>query len=851
MARHRSLLLLIACFVRLTSLAQGGYFQQEADYTIDVTLHDPQHTLDGAISIRYHNNSSDTLTYIWIHCWPNAFRNDRTAFSEQLLGNGRTDFYFSDKQQRGYINRLAFKVDGLDAEMQDHPQYIDIIKVILPRPLPPGGMATLTTPFHVQLPYNFSGNGYVRSSYQITHWYPEPAVYDAHGWHPMPYLGDDTYYSEFGSYDVHITVPPGFKVAASAELKDSTGRTFHYNRDHIDGFAWYADRHFHFDHDTVRLPSGRVIDVYAYYTTKGWKNGIDSIKHAIRFGSALFGEYPYETATVIQTVGNSTDDQIDNCWFPGSNTRRYPWLSAGLKTYYENRYRPKNENLAALYTSAVEKKDPPISTSSEDFTAANYHNIAHTKAAIWLKMLEDSLGTPLFDSCMQAYFRQWRFKHPYPDDFKAIIENVSHKNLDGFFALLDAKGSLPPMPAHRRIKPVFGWNLNHTDSIQYLGIAPALGYNEYDHILVGAVIHNFNLPPAPVQFFLAPLYGTVSHRLEGVGGLFWTVYPDHGLQKIRLGIGGSRFSTTSAVDSNGHNIYGGFYKVTPSLRIVFPRSDPRSTRELALEWKTFLIGENMLDDYVRKTADSMYYPTAGKYGFRYLNQLSFDICDKRALYPYNASLRFQQASNFYRLDFTGNYFFNYAKGGGLDLRVFGAKFGYLASGSSSAGISRYEPKLTAVRGDEDYTYSNYFIGRSEFIGLASQQIMERDGNVHLRTDLFQGLQGRSDNWVASLNLRTTLPRQIVPEWLPLKLFFDAGTYAEAWTDNPPTSHFLYAGGFELDLLHDVLRIYAPLVYSSDFSNQLKTVPDQNSFWKKISFSIDLGNIDLHKIIAGK
>jgi hypothetical protein len=154
-----------------------------------------------------------------------------------------------------------------------------------------------------------------------------------------------------------------------------------------------------------------------------------------------------------------------------------------------------------------------------------------------------------------------------------------------------------------------------------------------------------------------------------------------------------------------------------------------------------------------------------------------------------------------------------------------------------------------LRGNEDYAYSSYFIGRNEYTGGASQQILMRDGDLKLRTDLFQSLQGRSDNWVASINLRTTLPRAIAPEWFPLRIFFDAGTYAQAWQNNPPTSHFLYVGGIELTLLHDVVRIYAPLVYSSDFSTQLKTVTDQNTFLKKLSFSIDLQKIELRKLLG--
>ncbi len=168
---------------------QVNYFQQEVNYKIDVTLNDVDNTLDGFEIINYTNNSPDTLHYIWFHLWPNAYKNDRTAFSEQLLQLGRTDFYFSDEAKRGYINRLDFKVDGITAELEDHPQYIDVAKLILPAVLLPGQSIKITTPFHEKIPFNFSRGGYVDNTYQITQWYPKPAVYDNKGWHPIPYLG--------------------------------------------------------------------------------------------------------------------------------------------------------------------------------------------------------------------------------------------------------------------------------------------------------------------------------------------------------------------------------------------------------------------------------------------------------------------------------------------------------------------------------------------------------------------------------------------------------------------------------------------------------------------------------------
>ena len=307
----------------------------------------------------------------------------------------------------------------------------------------------------------------------------------------------------------------------------------------------------------------------------------------------------------------------------------------------------------------------------------------------------------------------------------------------------------------------------------------------------------------------------------------------------------------SGTDSSGHALTGGFYKVVPSIRLIFKNKIARSQLEKSLEFKTFIIGEKNFD-YVLKSSDNMYYPQEQKYSTRYLNQLSFNIEDYRVLYPYTASFQAQQSNDFYRIQFTGNYFFNYAKAGGLELRFFAAKFGYIGDKTTQKEFetTNYQPKLTAVRGTEDYTYSNYFIGRNETTGFSSQQVMMRDGGLKLRTDLFQGLQGRSDNWVASLNLNTTLPNNLFPIRLPIRIFFYLGTYSEAWGSAPPTSRFLYVTGFQISVLKDILNIYIPIVYSSDFSNSFKTVPEENTFWKRISFSIDLQQIKLRKI-SGK
>ncbi|HZH96780.1 MAG TPA: hypothetical protein VEY06_12885, partial [Flavisolibacter sp.] len=160
----------------------------------------------------------------------------------------------------------------------------------------------------------------------------------------------------------------------------------------------------------------------------------------------------------------------------------------------------------------------------------------------------------------------------------------------------------------------------------------------------------------------------------------------------------------------------------------------------------------------------------------------------------------------------------------------------------------------------DYTYSNYFIGRTASFandgtvvnnaGVAAQQIMIRDGGLKLRIDQYEFLQGRSQDWVAAINLTSTLPKAILPLSVPLKLFLDIGSFSEAWNANAETGKFLYVGGLQLSVVKGIVNIYVPLVYSNDFKTYLKTLPQQNTLTKKITFSIDLHRVTAKKL-AGK
>jgi Peptidase family M1 domain len=942
--RFLLLIILFYCQLPAANCQLSPYWQQQVNYKIDVALNDADNTLDGFVKMDYYNNSPDTLYYIWIHVWPNAFKNDKTAFTDQDLEKGNTDFYFSNADKRGYINRLNFKVNGEVAKTQDHPQHQDIIKLLLPKPIAPKSSAKIETPFHVKLPYNFSRGGHVDQAYQITQWYPKPAVYDSKGWHTIPYLDQGEFYAEFGNYEVQITLPDNYVVAATGDLQNETEKnwmknwkpfnrkpntkkqvekkknfilsqapssaktkTLLYKQNNVHDFAWFADKTYSVKIDTLKLPSGKIITAQVFYYSENqeiWTNSIAMIKRAILTKSQWLGEYPfnvvsvvdggngggmeYPTITLLDDGGSEKmldyviNHEIGHNWFEAilaTNERTHPWMDEGMNTYYDNRYAMQqygNTNIdviktnlrfinkrlpddiqhTLLQTVISIKKDQPIETTSEKMTAFNYNMVTYVKTGDWMKLLEDDLGKDLFDKCMQEYYKRWQFKHPYPEDFKKVVEEVSGKNVDAIFALLHNKGDLKKSAVKKDIRFAYFFSLKETDKHNYIFASPAIGYNFYDKVMLGVLLHNYTLPLNKFQFLVAPLYATKSKKINGIGRVSYSIYPGSKGQKLELALAGASFTGDNFTDSTNTTHPQRFSKIAPSVKYVFANKNPRTSINKFLQWKTFLTSEQGLL-FTRDTVNQIDIITYPK-ETRYINQLQFVIENNRTLYPYRGALQFEQGDGFARLAFTGNYYFNYARGGGVDVRLFAGKFFYLGDKTfiKQFETDRYQLNMTGPKGYEDYTYSNYFVGRNEFEKFSSQQIMIRDGGFKVRTDYLSNKIGKSDNWLAAANFTSTIPKSInplsiLPFNLPIKAFLDIGTYADAWKKNAPTARFVYDAGLQLSLFKNVVNVYVPILYSKEYKEYYKSILNDKGLaliLKKISFSIDLQNISLKKWI---
>jgi hypothetical protein len=334
--------------------APDDYFQQAVAYEIEVTLDDWLHTLQGRERLRYRNESPDTLAFIWFHLWPNAYRDDSSAFARQMLELDDTSFHDAPADERGGIDGLAFTVDGEPALLEPHPRWNDVGRLLLPRPLPPGGEVEIATPFTVELPRVFSRLGHSGRHYEITQWYPKPAVYDHEGWHPMPYLNMGEFYSEIGSFDVRITLPREYRLMATGDLLDGAAeiawldslaaegaelcalegeaferaveelqdaaeareeeiesgegaerplKTLHFHQDRVHDFALFADPAWIVRRGELQLPkSGRRVTLWSFFLPRNaerWRDSLTYLHRAGEFYSDFTGEYPYDHITAV------------------------------------------------------------------------------------------------------------------------------------------------------------------------------------------------------------------------------------------------------------------------------------------------------------------------------------------------------------------------------------------------------------------------------------------------------------------------------------------------------------------------------------------------------------------------
>ncbi|HEX6050474.1 MAG TPA: hypothetical protein VFZ21_14430 [Gemmatimonadaceae bacterium] len=203
---------------RTASGAPGpAYWQQRADYTIEASLDTSAKSVTGSVTIRYTNNSPDTLRFVWLQMDQNLYR---PGSKGSLLYPAESRWGVRGFQGGYEISNLTVDGRGTDGKVDDTMMRLDLEKPIAPR----GGSATIAMRFSFRVPEHGSDRmGRDGMLYEIAQWYPRMAVYDdVRGWNTDPYLGQGEFYLEYGDIDYAVTVPAGYVVAGSGVLQNAS-----------------------------------------------------------------------------------------------------------------------------------------------------------------------------------------------------------------------------------------------------------------------------------------------------------------------------------------------------------------------------------------------------------------------------------------------------------------------------------------------------------------------------------------------------------------------------------------------------------------------------------------------------
>lgn len=380
----------------------------------------------------------------------------------------------------GFQKVSSMKVNGKDVQLIEHET---ILEVQLTNPILPHSKSTIELAFKAQVPVQIRRSGRDNEEgirYSMSQWYPKMVEYDYQGWNANPYIARE-FYGVWGDYKVNIKIDKTYMLAASGTLQNPneigfgyqqngnapvpvTGatRTWKFVAENVHDFVWAADPTYTMIKE--QIPGGPLL--YIVYKKvdsleQDWQKLARTMVQVYPYMAKTFGAYPYKNYSFIQggdggmeypmatliksaSIGTAIHEWMHS-WYQGmmgSNESLYAWMDEGFTSYAESRvsawlykdssfpYRGAYRGYFALVKSGLEE---PMSTHADHYNTNYAYSIdAYSKGEIFLAQLGYIVGDATLDKILLEYYREWRFKHPNPNDFIRVAEKVSNIELQWY-----------------------------------------------------------------------------------------------------------------------------------------------------------------------------------------------------------------------------------------------------------------------------------------------------------------------------------------------------------------------------------------------------------------------------------
>lgn len=475
----------------------GARTPRHANYRIAAVLDPARHVINANQTLTWTNYGESPVDKLPFHLYLNGFKNENSLFMQSSRGVHRAA---RSTDNWGYIEVASIRVHG--NELRPLARYIGpdetVLEVPLATPLPPGETIEISMRFSTQLPEVFARTGYKGDFHMIGQWFPKIGVRvgepGAETWACEPFHVSTEFFADFGTYDVELTVPNTYVVAATGVLVSATRdagrgvRTLRYRAEDVHDFAWMADPYMLKLTGIAKLPRSQV-EVRVLYRAEQAefaKRHLDAAVATLEIMSELFVPYPWPVLTVIDppmqaldgaggmeyptlvtTAGDSvlartgvylpeliTVHEVGHQWFQGmlaSNEAKEAWLDEGINQWVNGvvlermvgqrgsavDWMDLQANLFDMARAAMDYPDSipsPIATAAFAFVDNDaYSEATYGRTMLVLRTLERLVGQPAFLTAMKRYAETWAFRHPSEKDFFDLLSQELGRDLSWFF----------------------------------------------------------------------------------------------------------------------------------------------------------------------------------------------------------------------------------------------------------------------------------------------------------------------------------------------------------------------------------------------------------------------------------
>jgi len=486
---------------------------RNASYAINVRLDPASRTLKGDELLTWRNITTTPATSLRFHLYYNAWRNTASTWIRELRLAGNDQIERRPQADWGWTDVTSLRLiaaDGTPTDLTSNLRFIapddgnqedaTVGEVPLAVPVQPGQTVNVQIAWSSRVPRTFARTGVVGDFYFLAQWFPKIGVLESDGWNCHQFHAGTEFFSDFGVYDVRLTVPNGWIVGATgrerARRDEGDGTTTHnYYAEDVHDFAWttspdYVERTATFE--DARLPAVSMRLLLQPEHASQAERYFHATRAMLKYYGEWFGPYPYGHITIVdpawqsdaggmeyptlitagtrwlappgvaQPEGVTVHEGGHQFWYGlvATNEFEHAWMDEGFNTfstartldqffkpaYFSQRYfgdfipwtfedfplsRSTDLNRLVGYRTAA--RSDVQATPSWRYWPGTGGAITYNKTALWLNTLERLIGWDTLQRIMSTYFARYEFKHPGPEDFFAVANEVSGRDLTWFF----------------------------------------------------------------------------------------------------------------------------------------------------------------------------------------------------------------------------------------------------------------------------------------------------------------------------------------------------------------------------------------------------------------------------------